>query len=85
MNPSQSDIEKIAELVASDSPWQGQLDVVYQSIEGLHQSIPAFKGDWYFTGDYLNPGGLKVLNQAYLNWRDGLDKSLKQPITSITH
>ncbi len=73
---SQTDIEKkIAELIRPvDSDWNGQLDVIYQSVEGLHKAIPGFKGDWYFTGDYPTPGGLKVLNQAYLNWRDGLDK-----------
>ena len=65
---------KIAELVRpTDSPWEGQLDVVYQNLEGLRTAMPAFRGDWYFTGDYPTPGGLKVLNTAYLNWRRGSD------------
>ena len=36
--------------------------------------MPEYTGDWYFTGDYPTPGGLDVLNRAYLNWRDGLDQ-----------
>ena len=73
---SQQQIEsKIAELVRpADSPWTGQLDIVYQSIEGLRKAMPAFRGDWYFTGNYPTPGGFKVLNKAYLNWRKGLDE-----------
>jgi len=33
--------------------------------------MPGHTGDWYFTGDYPTPGGLRVLNRAYLNWREG--------------
>jgi amidophosphoribosyltransferase len=65
---------KIAELVRpADSPWQGRLDVIYQTIDGLRQAMPEHTGDWYFTGDYPTAGGYKVLNTAYLNWRQGLD------------
>ena len=35
--------------------------------------MPGFTGDWYFTGDYPTPGGLRVLNRAFLNWRAGSD------------
>jgi amidophosphoribosyltransferase len=36
--------------------------------------MPRFTGDWYFTGDYPTPGGLRVLNTAFLNWRRGEDR-----------
>jgi amidophosphoribosyltransferase len=49
--------------------WQGDIEVVYQSVDGLHRAMPAHTGDWYFTGDYPTPGGYRVLNRAYLNWR----------------
>jgi amidophosphoribosyltransferase len=49
--------------------WQGEVEVVYQSVEGLHRAMPTHTGDWYFTGDYPTPGGYRVLNRAYLNWR----------------
>jgi amidophosphoribosyltransferase len=54
--------------------WQGQLDVVYQRIEGLTQAMPNHRGIWYFNGEYPTPGGLRVLNTAYLNWRKNSEK-----------
>ncbi|MCP4836660.1 MAG: amidophosphoribosyltransferase [Phycisphaera sp.] len=61
---------RIAKLIRSDRlDWDGEISVVYQSIEGLREAMPEHTGDWYFTGDYPTPGGLRVLNTAYLNWR----------------
>lgn len=61
---------KVAQLVRAPTlAWQGRIDVLYQSIEGLHAAMPGYTGDWYFTGRYPTPGGYKVLNTAYLNWR----------------
>ena len=66
---------KVAELVRpTDVPWDGDLNVLYQDIKGLQSAMPAHTGDWYFTGRYPTPGGYQVLNRAYLNWREGLDK-----------
>jgi len=44
------------------------IELVYQSIEGLHDAIPCNQGDWYFTGDYPTPGGTKLVNQAFINY-----------------
>jgi len=44
------------------------IELVYQSIEGLHEAIPNHKGDWYFTGDYPTPGGIRLCNQAFVNY-----------------
>lgn len=44
------------------------IDLVFQSIEGLHQAIPDHPGDWYFTGDYPTPGGMRLVNQAYIDY-----------------
>ena len=61
---------RIAQLVRSESlSWQGELVVVYQTVEGLREAMPGYTGDWYFTGDYPTPGGLRILNTAYLKWR----------------
>lgn len=61
---------KIAELVRPKAiPWQGAVEVMYQSVEGLHEAMPGYTGDWYFTGNYPTPGGYRVLNTSYLNWR----------------
>jgi amidophosphoribosyltransferase len=63
---------KVGELIrAPGLAWRGHLDVLYQSVEGLRAAMPRFTGDWYFTGDYPTPGGLKVLNTAFLRWRAG--------------
>lgn len=44
------------------------LELVFQSIEGLHEAIPDHKGDWYFTGNYPTPGGVKLVNQAFISY-----------------
>lgn len=44
------------------------IELVYQSIEGLHKAIPEHKGDWYFTGNFPTPGGMKLVNQAFINY-----------------
>jgi len=65
---------KIAELVRpTHLDWNGQLDVVYQDVNGLRAAMPDYTGDWYFTGDYPTPGGNAVVNRAYLNWHSGDD------------
>jgi amidophosphoribosyltransferase len=63
---------KVAALIRSPQlAWRGRLDVIYQTVEGLRASMPRFTGDWYFTGDYPTPGGVRVLNTAFLRWRAG--------------
>jgi len=66
---------RVAALIrAPHLPWRGRLDVIYQSVEGLRAAMPHHRGDWYFTGDYPTPGGVRVLNNAYLRWRAGDDR-----------
>ena len=66
---------KIAQLIRSKrlerSGWRGEIRVVYQTVEGLRAAMPDHAGDWYFTGRYPTPGGYRVLNTAFLNWRRG--------------
>jgi amidophosphoribosyltransferase len=60
---------KAAELVyPTKSGWKGELVIVFQSIEALHKACPSSLGDWYFTGNYPTPGGLGVLNRAFINY-----------------
>ena len=42
------------------------VELVFQSIEGLHHAIPDHTGDWYFTGHYPTPGGMKMINKAFV-------------------
>ncbi len=66
---------KIAQLVRPNNlKWDGEIHIIYQTLDGLHKSIPNHTGDWYFTGDYPTPGGFKVLNTSYLNWYNGITK-----------
>ena len=44
------------------------VELVFQSIEGLHEACPRHPGDWYFTGHYPTPGGVRMVNQAYVNF-----------------
>jgi amidophosphoribosyltransferase len=62
--------DKIAQLITPpevDLPIQ----VIYQTIEDLHDSCPTNTGDWYFTGNYPTPGGNRVVNKAFLNYLQG--------------
>jgi amidophosphoribosyltransferase len=48
-----------------------EVQIIYQTIEGLHAAIPEHKGDWYFTGDYPTPGGNKVVNKSFIYYFEG--------------
>jgi amidophosphoribosyltransferase len=62
--------DKIADIVRP-ADMKAELEVVYQTVENLHKAIPNHSGDWYFTGDYPTPGGMRVVNRSYLNYMDG--------------
>jgi len=47
------------------------LEIVFQSVEGLHKACPGHTGDWYFTGNYPTPGGNRVVNRAFVNYIEG--------------
>ena len=49
------------------------VQVIYQTIEDLHECCPTNTGDWYFTGNYPTPGGNRVVNKAFLNFMEGKD------------
>ncbi|MDL2290238.1 class II glutamine amidotransferase [Paludibacteraceae bacterium OttesenSCG-928-F17] len=50
------------------------VELVFQSIEGLHKACPNHKGDWYFTGDYPTAGGKRLVNQAFINYYEEKEK-----------
>ena len=50
------------------------VEIVFQSIEGLHTAIPNHRGDWYFTGHYPTPGGTPLCNQAFINYYESINK-----------
>ena len=61
---------KIAELITPKDV-KIPVEVIFQSIETLHQSCPNNLGDWYFTGNYPTPGGNRVVNRAFMNYMEG--------------
>jgi len=62
--------KKIAQLITPPEI-KIPVDVIFQTVEGLHQACPSNLGDWYFTGDYPTPGGNKVVNKAFMNYMEG--------------
>ena len=58
---------KIVEMLRPDG-MQAPIELVYQSIEGLHEACPQHPGDWYFTGHYPTPGGIRMVNQAFVDY-----------------
>jgi amidophosphoribosyltransferase len=44
------------------------IEIVYQTIEGLHHACPNHRGDWYFSGNYPTPGGNKQVNNAFIEY-----------------
>lgn len=58
---------KIAEMLRPEC-MESPVELVFQSIEGLHQACPNHLGDWYFTGHYPTPGGIRMVNQAFVNY-----------------
>ena len=61
--------KKIAELLTPQSI-KAEVDIIFQSVENLHRACPNHLGDWYFTGNYPTPGGNKVVNKAFMNWKE---------------
>jgi amidophosphoribosyltransferase len=62
--------DKIAELITPKGV-NIPIEVIFQTIESLHQACPTNTGDWYFTGNYPTPGGNRVVNKAFINYMEG--------------
>jgi len=61
---------KIAQMLTPEGT-TAKVDILYQTVEGLHTAIPDHPGDWYFTGDYPTPGGTRLVNRAFINYYEG--------------
>lgn len=60
--------DKIAEMISHDI--DAEVKVIFQPLDLMHQAIPENNGDWYFSGDFPTPGGMRVLNQAFVNYME---------------
>ena len=59
--------KKIVEMLRPDG-MTTPVELVFQSVEGLHNAIPNHPGDWYFTGNYPTPGGMRLVNEAFVSY-----------------
>ncbi len=62
--------QKMAEMLTPEGT-KANVEIVYQSMEGLHRAVKSCPGDWYFSGDYPTPGGTRLVNLAYINYYEG--------------
>ena len=62
--------DKMAVMLKPDET-NAEIEIVYQSIDGLHKAITGCPGDWYFSGDYPTPGGNRLVNMAFINYYEG--------------
>lgn len=58
---------RMAEMLTPDG-LNARVDLLFQTLEGLHEAIPTCPGDWYFSGNYPTPGGIRMVNQAYVDY-----------------
>ncbi|MBQ9449827.1 MAG: amidophosphoribosyltransferase [Bacteroidales bacterium] len=58
---------KIVEMLRPEG-MRAPVELIYQSVEGLHRACPGHPGDWYFTGEYPTPGGVRLCNEAFVNY-----------------
>jgi amidophosphoribosyltransferase len=62
--------KKFSELLTPEGI-NAEVEIIYQTIDKLHEGCPKNLGDWYFTGDYPTPGGNKVVNKSFINYIEG--------------
>ena len=58
---------KMVELLKPENV-RAKVQIVYQPLQGLHEACPHHPGDWYFSGNYPTPGGVKLLNRAFIDY-----------------
>lgn len=68
---SDADIsQKIAEML-TPATTRAKVEILYQTLDGMHRAIPGCPGDWYFSGNYPTPGGVRQVNRAFVNYYEG--------------
>ncbi|MDL2323384.1 amidophosphoribosyltransferase [Bacteroidales bacterium OttesenSCG-928-A17] len=75
--------EELSKKIASTLTPEGmqtEVQIVYQSLEGLHKACPNHTGDWYFSGNYPTPGGNKLVNRAFISYYQKFDTACSIPI-----
>jgi amidophosphoribosyltransferase len=70
---SYEDISRQIAAIVTPKGIKPEIEVIYQTIEGLHAACPDHKGDWYFSGNYPTPGGNRIVNRAFINYMEKKD------------
>jgi amidophosphoribosyltransferase len=65
------EISSMIATLLKNSEIKAEVEIVFQTIEGLHEACPGHSGDWYFTGNYPTPGGNRVVNRSFINYIEG--------------
>ena len=65
--------DEIAKIVAPPN-LNAEVEVIYQTVDGLHKACPDHTGDWYFSGNYPTAGGFRVVNKSFMNYIKKIDK-----------
>jgi amidophosphoribosyltransferase len=68
---------KMAEMLSGPNI-RAKIELVFQTIEGLHAACPNHPGDWYFSGDYPTPGGTRMVNRAFISYMEEIYFKEKQ-------
>ncbi len=71
---TQEDISKQIARMLTPKGTHAEVELVFQTLEGLHAAIPNHSGDWYFSGNYPTPGGNRLVNNAFINFMEGADE-----------
>lgn len=66
-----AEISKMMARMLTPEGTNAEVEIVYQTLAGLHSAVKACPGDWYFSGDYPTPGGVRLVNLAYINYYEG--------------
>jgi amidophosphoribosyltransferase len=67
---------KTAEILIPEGT-RAKVNIVYQSLEGLHKACPNHKGDWYFSGNYPTPGGNKIVTKSFIKYYESKELNIK--------
>jgi amidophosphoribosyltransferase len=69
---SEEEITSKIATITKPKEFKPELEIIFQSIENLHNACPNHHGDWYFSGNYPTPGGNKVVNKAFIYFMEGI-------------
>jgi amidophosphoribosyltransferase len=83
--PEELSAEMARQVYPTGTGWDGEVILIFQTIENLHAAVPNHRGDWYFTGNYPTPGGYAVVNRAFVDYHEGRqeDRSYETAVLAV--